>query len=227
MKLSLVVCIAFALFMSNTRADQVRPKLMADLMDAKTASYSSVVTVNNLTPEQKEFYWRNTKRNDNGYLEVQGKSEYVLMIDTVSQKILSKKDMEEPSSLAQAINLNKPLSFEYLGEVKESTNRSSLLFKHSDLGIVMLGLWAFEADRAKIYVIEEFLSEIFNGIKGTLAFVKAPGESHGLWKLSWIANNVNYEFYANDALDSSGAPKKRPEEILKAAKMLCIGKSAH
>lgn len=176
----------------------------------------SVTYISSSNEEQRRFFWENTSRNSDGYLDIESTAEYVTLIPALLSK-LAWEPKNPSSTLRKRVRLNKPAHLEYLGEFAESEHKASLFFRDTADRLLMLSIWDFEAAGAQLVIVEEFLNVTIHGAKGTLSFVKAPNIQEGLWKVSWIKKKLQFELYVSDRLDSNRRPIKSRKEILALA----------
>lgn len=182
-------------------------------------SRAAVTYIGNLNPEQRRFLWKDTTRNSDGYLDIESTAKYVTLLPVLLSRLTSGPE-KPPSIFKSKVSLNKLTQLEYLGEFAESKHRASLFFRDTADRLLMLTIWDYEADRAQLVIVEEFLNVTIHGSKGTLSFVKAPNIQEGLWKLSWLKTKLQFELYVSDGLDSNRRPIRSKQEILTLARTL-------
>lgn len=179
----------------------------------------SVTYIDSLNEEQRRFFWKNTTRNSDGYLDIESNEEYVTLLPVLLSRWAS--GPKNPSGIFRSkVSLNKLPQLEYLGEFAESKHRANLFFRDTVDRLSMLTIWDYEADGAQLVIVEEFLNVTIHGSRATLSFVKAPNIQEGLWKLSWLKAKLQFELYVSDGLDSQRRPIKSKKEILTLARNL-------
>lgn len=201
----------FYFFVAITATAQERPDVIKKIMD-KNIRDQSVTIVKNLTDEEKTFYWKNKSINSNGIIETIASTDYLNLID--SMLAISQKKTDTFSN-----RFSKQLAAtEILSELIESPNRSNYFYEFQS-GVVMLTVWDFVADDAKILLLKDFLNVKTFYSTASLVLVKNEKSSNKqLWKLSWINKNIQYELYIPDTGDSTNKSSLKKDDILNLAR---------
>jgi hypothetical protein len=201
------------LFFVTIAAAQERPDVIKKIMD-KNIRDQSVTIVKDLTTEEKIFYWKNKFRNSDGYIETIASDDYLNLIE--SMLAISKKKADIFSNRFSKQLVAKDI----LSELIESPNRSNY-FIDSPTGVVMLTIWDFVADEAKILLLKDFLNvKIFHST-ATLVLIKNENSlNKQLWKLSWINKNIQYELYVPDAAYAPNKSTLKRDDVLNLAKRI-------
>jgi hypothetical protein len=203
----------FLLVIGVNATAQERPNVVKKIMDTNIHD-QSVTIVNDLTFEEKTFYWKNKVRNPDGNIETIASQDYLNLIN--SMLIVSKKKAHIFSDRFSKQLVAKDI----ISELIESPNRSTY-FMESETGVIMLTIWDFVADDAKILLLKDFLNVKIFDVAASLVLVKNENSlSKQLWKLSWINKNIQYELYVPDSADSTNKSTLKKDDILNLAKRI-------
>ena len=172
----------------------------------------SVTIVNNLTTEEKAFYWKNKIINFDGNIEVIASADYLNLIESMLDISKKKSDIFSNRFSKQLATNN------IISELIESPNRSTY-FLESQVGVVMLTIWDFVVDDAKILLLRDFLNVQIFDVTASLVLVKSDDSlNKRLWKLSWINKNIQYELYVPDTIDSTNKTFLNRNDVLNLAR---------
>ena len=201
-----IIVITF-IFTANVIATE-RPEVVKKLTD-KNHSNQSITIIENLTDEEKIFYWKNKSKKSDDVIETTATYEYLNLVDAMFAISIKKAD-------ALSNRFSKQIQIQNItSELVESPNRSSYFFEKQSDGIIMLTIWDFEADGSKIILINDFINTKFLDVIGSLVLIKNDNLLNKvLWKLNVINKNIQYELYVPDTIDSSGRTKLQKNDIL-------------
>ncbi|NEX63117.1 hypothetical protein [Noviherbaspirillum galbum] len=203
-------------FIQAARASPPRAPDVSEVMESVAEARPGIVVIDNLTDEQRRFYWKNTRRSDAGYLLINAPYDYIRFPDAAARHARQGKSMTPLPAFAEDL-LAIPPSMAPLAVFTESPHRVTLLFEHKTLGTILLTLWNVEADGAQLFLIKEFQRELFPGTSGTLSLATSPGHARVLWKMNWVKAGINHEFYVGDTLGEERRPSLSPEAVMNAA----------
>lgn len=201
--------IPFAVFLhcSSTISEE-RPLVLKEIM-TNNETDKVIIYIQNLSQEQKDFYWKDTIENADGYFEYEpdSSSNQIHLIDEmylISNKI----------NITTDIFLDKQHPKNTIKKFADSANKI-IYFVESDYGVLMLTKWDLVADKAKIYIVNDFLNVKIPELTGTLTLIKDKKNLNKcIWQLNWILNNIQYELTLPDKLDSQRKPLLNREKIL-------------
>lgn len=203
--------LVFLLFVVTNTTAQERPVVIKNIMK-KNIHDQSVTIVNNLTTEEKAFYWKNKIINFDGNIEVIASADYLNLIESMLDISKKKSDIFSNRFSKQLATNN------IISELIESPNRSTY-FLESQVGVVMLTIWDFVVDDAKILLLRDFLNVQIFDVTASLVLVKSDDSlNKRLWKLSWINKNIQYELYVPDTIDSTNKTFLNRNDVLNLAR---------
>lgn len=201
----------FGCFFLTTAYGQTMPNEMSALIN-KNMLNGSLLVIDKLDEEQHQFFWKNTTLNSQGYLEIETSPEYLNVIEELAKKVNLKNDTSE-----FPLNIYSLRNFFYIGSFKESDNRTNFIFKSFEKNSLLATIWNYKTAGAKIVLVKEFFNQTVNKENAVLSFSINKSLNFGLWKLSWWTDNLSYEIYVLDNIDSNRKPRYSPQDILSIA----------
>lgn len=159
------------------------------------------------TQAERDFYWSGTKIIDDGVMEKFVPARYHGMPERFLTRALFFGGFS--GRFHDEVKIEKMRR-----ELPESGNRSNFMFD-SDYGVAMLTIWRFQADGARIYVVEDLLNSSYGGVPAMISIGKTLDSVEATWAFTFNRDGITYEFYVPDKLDSAGKPRLNSEKVLR------------
>ncbi|MGW8392457.1 hypothetical protein [Pseudoduganella sp. HUAS MS19] len=165
-----------------------------------------------LTKEQNDFFWKDTTKSREGYLQIKSPPEAMEIV--VQAKALA--NQAPPDELSAIVNQLATTGLNLVGNFKESINRHNLVFSNSQ-GLLMLTVWDYQKDGASITEMEEFFTSKIKGSPAVLSLLYNDAHDKLLWKATWSKDGRQYELFIEDVRTRQGDPTRRPDSVLTMA----------
>jgi hypothetical protein len=142
---------------------------------------------------------------------------YLDLVSDFSKLVERKNVPQEYQILVDKVTVR---GFPYIGTLRESTYRTTIVFGRDSQGMLMLTIWKYAKDRARMIMVDEFLNTSVLGCRATLSLSVVPGLDKSLWKTAWLSKDISYELYVTDRLSQSGRPSRSPSAIVALAELM-------
>ena len=207
-----IACLFVLPLTAAAQAGSPPPELTSLWSAGEGKGAESVILIKDLLPDQRTFLWRDTSRNADGFLDLVGSGESLNLIRAL-RTALDKHALRDLGDTP--IKLDHPLArFLFAAEESPNRNRVSVFFTDPSQDLMMMvTVWMYAKAGAKLYIIDEFMNAQVAGFRGTLSFMTIPSnKTKGLWKLTWIEGDKQFELYAEDRI-SDGRRTWQPGQI--------------
>lgn len=174
----------------------------------------SLKTIDKLSERQANFFWKDTRVNIGGYLEIDTSPMYLKCIDN----FLGLVDKKITSPIVDKILTNlliKDLSYE--GALIEKEGKINYLFLKNGQGALLISIWNYKAAGAKVTLPTEFFNQEVRGVKSILSLSTSASENIGIWKMSWWTKSLSYEVYVLDKVIDNKSQFFSPSDIVEIA----------
>jgi hypothetical protein len=202
------------LFIAMNACATERPQVLKQFMDNnETAGY--VTVVKNLTTEEKAFFWKNTKTDEDGILIRTNPLDKDL---TSTERMFgnSKKTVDKSSKVFKHIAKTFDMAT-IVGEFRESEYHRNYFIK-VPAGTAKLTILDLAAEDYKVTVIADFLNTKIRDSKASLILLNGDKlSSKRIWVLSWHKNNIQYDFELPDEIQLNGKTKLTKDDVINFA----------
>ena len=209
--------ILFFFFITMNVCATERPPVLKNFIDSNETD-NRVTVVKNLSAEEKAFFWKNTKINDNGVILKNNPLDAQLTsIDRMF--INSNKKINKSSKIFKYISKTFD-SNNIISELPDSENRITYFIKMPS-GIAMLTIHDLAADDYKVTVIADFMNVKINGNDATIVLINGEEKSNKRrWVLGWFVKDIAYDLQIPDEILANGKTKLTKDDVLEFAKKI-------
>jgi hypothetical protein len=169
----------------------------------------TVTFEDNWSQKERDFFWRKTTVDAEGYLRIAGTEDQVNVINEARSHYSFPKQIE--TGLESLVSRVEKAGFPFVGTWKEDKYRTTMLFGNRTSGFLMYTLFNFAKMGASFEVVRGFARFQIKGSPAVVTLTVPPRGTKGLWKVTTYRSGVQHEIHLNEELLS---PEKKPKKNL-------------
>lgn len=171
---------------------------------------------NNWTQQERDFFWRKTTIDPEGYLRIAGTADQVNIIEEARARNSFRSKVE--AGLEPVVARIARTGFPFVGSWREDDYRLTMVFGNESTGLLMYSRFDFQKHGSSISVVKDFARFQVRGRPAVLSLTVSSDSMRGLWKfVTWRAG-VAHEIYLNEEVSGRDKkPRRNSAQILRIA----------
>jgi hypothetical protein len=157
-----------------------------------------VTYIENISPSQRAFFMQNKTIDKSGVMLFKADKRMLSLVDQFEKESIRRNGEKKIHPQCNIKFFNKNLYLQT--PLEENDARTSWAYHFDEMNFGNLGFmkWDLRKSEARVVLVKEFVNIPIDNVMGTFSFLYSETMPFSLWTVSWIKDEIEYEFHAED-----------------------------